>query len=185
MLKKTFLMLILALSFPAHADRYFAVSFGTSEADADGIEDDSAFRIGFGSKISDQFGYEVTYVDLGEFKATEEFIAELNVGNPPGLTLRSSSLSISGFDFSVFGLIPLNDKVLARGHVGLFLWDMEFKFDTNQGTFTDGDDGNGFSLGFGLDVRLSERTFLAFGYDQYEVDDGDVDSLNAGIKISF
>jgi hypothetical protein len=184
--KAAFWVLALVFSVSAHADRYLAISLGTAEPDdSEGIEDDSAFIIGYGLKDSEHFGYQISYVDLGELKANDAFIAELNVGNPPGLTLEESSISITGFDLSVLGFIPLSDKALMHGRIGLYIWNAEFLFETNRGGFTVDDDGNDLSFGVGLDFGLSERASLTFGYDQYEVEGGALTSLNAGIKIGF
>ncbi|HEY3486528.1 MAG TPA: outer membrane beta-barrel protein [Gammaproteobacteria bacterium] len=183
-LKITFLITLLLSPLTSYADAYFFIAAGNSELDEPGFEDDSALKIGFGNQISDGLAFEFSSLDLGEFEATPAALAEISAF--VGETVTGASVEITGLDFSLLGIAPVNDTVSFRGRIGLYLWDAEV--DVSVAGFGSGsvsDDGNDIGFGFGLAFDLSENAALTFMYDQYEAFDADIELLNAGIKIGF
>jgi hypothetical protein len=184
-LKNTVLVLSLLLVSPLSAQAaYFLASFGNSDLQEDEFEEDTAIKIGIGFESSESLKFEVSSLNLGKFEIKEAGLAELS--NIIGATFTDSSLEITGIDLSVLGIMPLNDTVSLQGRVGVYLWDAELKATVSGfGEINTSEDGNDTGFGVGALVALSENVGLTFMYDQYKAFEGDIDLLNAGIKISY
>jgi hypothetical protein len=179
------LVALLGLISPisAHAS-YFLAAFGTSEVDEEGFKDDTATRFGVGFGGSEQYQFEFSYLNLGEFEATDAALAEIS--SITGVNVTNTTVEITGIDLSVLSSIPLNDAVSMRGRIGVYMWDTEFTVSiAGFGDEGFSDDGNDVGFGFGLDIALGESAGLTFMYDQYEAFDADIQLLNAGIKVDF
>lgn len=179
-----FVLVILSFLPPAYADNYVVASFGISEPATPGYADDTALKIGYGSKNSDRFAFEVSYLRLGKFDADAGILEEIS--DSVGAPVNSSAIEITGVDLSVLSILPLSNTAFVQFNIGVYLWDAEFSAHSPVlGGSSFSEDGNDLSFGFGLNLILSGQTTLVVAYDQYEAVEGDVNLLNAGIKIGF
>ncbi len=132
-------------------------SFGTANDDLLN-EDSSAYKLTLGYKVSDNLSYDIEYVDLGDYFF--DFISQ------------------SGVSFNIIGSLPVTDDFSIFGKAGLFAWTL------GASGFED-DTGTDITYGFGLMYDITTRVSLVGEYEFYEVSDGDVDLISAGLKISF
>jgi hypothetical protein len=185
-IKNLILACILMFSFTAHAREgaYLALAFGSAEFEDGGFNNSPAFKLSVGNDIGN-FAYEISYLNMDAFSAEDEVLRDFS--DFLGVTVGPIDVIIEGFDISVLGDIPINDRVTLQGRVGMYFWDARFiatfpEFDDTD-SFTD--DGNDAGFGVGVDYRLAEQVNLHLMYDQYDAFDTDIELLNAGIRIGF
>jgi hypothetical protein len=179
------LLLILVLGSPLSAQAaYFLAAFGTAEVDEEGFKDDTASRFGIGFGSSEEFQFELSYLNLGEFEATDATLGAIS--SITDVNVTGAGIEITGMDLSVVGSMPLNDLISMRGRLGTYIWDSELTVSVDGSAIDSiSDDGTDIGFGIGLAVALGTRAGLMFMYDQYEAFDTDIKLLNAGIKVDF
>ena len=134
---------------------YFGFSLGTAD-DEYFDEQDSAFKLLIGKKISDNMAVEGAIVDLGEY------IGFFNQ---------------SGIAGNIVGSLPLSDSFSVFAKAGLFLWTVEAFGATNSGT--------DLTYGFGIQADITDSVSFVAETEFFDVDDGDVSLVSAGLKIGF
>ena len=90
---------------------------------------------------------------------------------------------VTGFEFSLLGLVPIGESVSLFGKLGLFSWELDsVLFDIDLGS----DDGNSFLFGGGLDISFSQNFGGRLSLLQYsDVDDADIITLTFGLYAGF
>jgi hypothetical protein len=179
-----FILLILSFLPPAYADNYVAVSSGISEPAIPGYADDTALKIGYGSKRSEHYAFEISYLNLGKFDADAGVLEQIS--NSVGEPVTSSAIEVTGVDLSMLSMLSLGDAGFVHFKLGLYVWDAEYTaYSPVLGGSSFSEDGEDLSFGVGLNLILNGSATLVIASDQYEAVDGDVTLLNAGIKIGF
>jgi hypothetical protein len=148
-----------------------ALSFSDVEFGSDGFDDsDSAYK-GFVGFIFDlpvvDFGIEAAYVDFGAQSDTSIF-AEENQVDVTGL----SAFGTIGMDWGLFG-------VFAKA--GLVQWDAELSLDNVR---LGGDDGSDSAYGLGFRFSFSSVELRA-EYEQFDIEDADLDMVSIGVLWRF
>lgn len=148
---------------PAHAVNggYFGFSAGSTD-DKELDESDSGFKLVLGAKPNENFGYEIAFVDLGDYV--------------------NGYVSQYGVSIDLIGYIPLSDNFSVFGKVGLYSW--TFEVDTGfYGTYEE--TGTDSFIGIGAQFNASDKIAIVIESATYEVFDGDVSLVSAGIKVGF
>lgn len=134
------------------ASGYFGASVGLADADYRNLdfEHQTSLSAYAGFDVHDYVALEAKYIDFGEMDYAG----------------GSSSLSITGANFSVVGKRPLSNDVDLYGKVGLFVSDADFKQPTGSfgGSHTD------VSFGLGVSFNVAQGFYIDIGYDQYNVE---------------
>ena len=111
-----------------------------------------------GSNSSEQFGYEIAFVDLGEYV--------------------SGIVSQSGLALDLVGYHPVSETVDIFGKFGLFLWTIEV------GSFSDS--GTDLTYGFGVNFGLTDQVSLRAEWENFsDISGGDVSLVSAGLTFNF
>jgi len=143
-------------AFAAEMGGYFGFSLGTADDDILN-ESDSGLKVFGGSNFSEQYGFEIAFVDLGEY-----------VGG---------IVSESGVAFDLVGYYPATQNVDVFGKAGLFSWTIDV------GPFSD--DGTDLTYGFGVNVGLDKVSIRAEWENFTDISGGDVSLLSAGLIFKF
>jgi len=158
----TILVMLISVSitpsaFAVEVGPYFGFSLGTADDDILN-EDDSGFKIFGGTNLSEQYGFEIAFVDLGEY-----------VGG---------AISQSGLAFDLVGYFPVAQNVDIFGKVGLFLWTVDI------GPFSD--DGTDLTYGFGVNVGIANQMSVRAEWENFtDISGGDVSLVSAGLTFNF
>lgn len=148
-----------------------ALSFSDVEFGSGGFDEtDSAYK-GFVGFIVDlpvvDFGIEAAYVDFGAPSDTSIFDEDSEI-DVTGL----SAFGTIGMDWGLFG-------VFAKA--GIVRWDAEFSLDNVSLGKDDGSD-SAYGLGFRLNFSSVE---LRAEYEQFDVEDADLDMVSIGVLWRF
>ena len=98
-------------SSSAYAESYLTGSVGSATTTGF-AEDSTTLNFGAGARFGDFFALEVSYLDTGEFTASETY----NDGQ------LDSSLKFTGLNVSLIGHLPLSDDLELYGKVGQYFW---------------------------------------------------------------
>lgn len=163
---------------------YFGASVGSTSPEGSGFESDTGFKITGGYKYTERLAIEGSYVSLGEFAANNDTLSEIS--SMTGFSVTSSSVEISGFEFSIVGLMPVNERFSFFGRVGVFMWDADVNVSiSGYGSGSESDDGADFIFGLGLSYDLTEKLALKAEYSGYDALDSDVDYFGIGLDFNF
>lgn len=165
-------VLLASLAGLTHADAFVSGSIGNASY-KDGPSATS-FEFGGGYSFNENFAASLTYLDLGN--------AEEKDGSD------SVSVEASGFNLSLIGTLPLDDKFSMYAKIGYYSWDADLSvdFDGFEGSGTIS--GNDFNYGIGALYKLNENVALDVGYTAYTLGDDldfDVNNLSFGVTYSF
>ncbi len=141
----------------------------------------SGFKLYAGYQLSDYFGAELAYVDLGNAGYSGSYF---------GVPVTGGKVEVWGLNMSLVGTLPLNSTFALFGKVGLFAWEAKSKDTTGGVPFSDVVSGGDFSWGAGLSVRftksLSARVeWERFGLTGYDFDLGNASLLSFGMAYKF
>jgi hypothetical protein len=140
---------------------YFGFNAGSTD-DEVLDETDSGFRLVLGAQPNEYFGYEIAFVNLGDY--VDGYVSQY------------------GVSFDLIGYIPVTDSFSIFGKAGLFSW--TFEDDTGfSGTLEQ--TGSDSFVGFGAQFNTSDKVAIIVETATYEVFDGDVSLVSAGVKIGF
>ena len=181
------------LSAHALAQPYVGFSAGQSDVDESmvipGLLDpggtvdgkDGAFKLFGGYQFNPNFALEAAFVDLGDMSYSGNF-----TGTPP-LTgaVVGGRVQNSGLNLSAVGVVPLGQRFVLFGKVGMFLWHSEAS-DVTGGiaTFSEAD-GSDLSLGLGASVALGPRVSLRAEWERFDLSNVDVDLTTIGFAFRF
>ena len=185
------------ISTPAlAADEGFYVGAGAGIFSADlgdiapGIgfdEDDTGFR-GFGGwQFHNNFAVELGYVDGGKASAT--------IGDIDLIGIEADlDISVSGFDLSLVGSLPLGETFFAFGRAGVIKWDADLdavlrEDDGEGGVITTSESasesGEDLMYGAGFGMNLGDNAEVRLEYTFYDLSDVDGDFISASFVWRF
>lgn len=130
-------------------------------------DDDSGIKVYAGKNVTQNFGVEVGWVDLGEI-----------AGSGPGGT---ATVGVDGFQVAALGMLPVNPRISLFVKGGLYLWDLSAS--GPGGSLSD--DGTDIMYGLGLNWNLARRLDLRVEWEQFDIDGDDVSLLSAGVAFRF
>jgi len=153
---------------------YVSLYIGQTEVDFDinnvSVEgDDTAFRIGGGYRVNQNFAIEGFYIDNGEADDTVFGVVDVSVES-------------TAFQFQGVGFLPVSRTVDLYGKVGLGIWDSEF---SAAGFGDEDDDGIDLVFGLGASFKLSKDIDLRAEYEFAEFDDADITTIMVGLNIGL
>jgi hypothetical protein len=161
--------LLLLLDVPVLADEhepypfYGGFSLGFSQADQDCNYysydcdgEDTSFSFYGGKRFHENLAFEVAYLDLGK------------LDNDRGLV--TTTAETTGFNFSLLGIIPIENTGYLYGKVGFMAWETDYtRSDTST---TIDDDGTDFTFGIGFAWAFQNRYEFRIEFERLnELDD--------------
>lgn len=154
------LALLAAATLPAQAVEpggYIGMGFGESD-DEILNETDSGWKIFGGHNFDRNLGFELAFVDFGEFSG--------------------GALEQDGLAFQLVGYLPVTPSFDLFGKVGIFDWEVR--------AFGLVDTGVDPTYGVGGEVRIGPRAALRAEWEAFsDVSGGDVDLLSIGLSLRF
>lgn len=166
-MKKLLLATSVLFSASTFAGVYIGGSVGISDG-ADGFDSDTAFAFTAGYDINSNFAIEASYVDLGEMSDD---------------TTPVWTISADGFNFAAVGKLPLTESVEVFGKAGLFVWDATIE-EEGYGQLAD-ESGTDFSFGFGISAEVMQNLNLVAEFQQFKIEDGDLNTYTIGAQYKF
>lgn len=146
-----------------YAQGYIGASFGQSDVDVSGYDQADSYQIFGGMNLSQYFGVELAYTNLGEFD---------NKG-------AAKTVEVDGFEVTAVGSLPVANSVALFGEAGLYAWNMD---DSVSGS----DDGTDLTYGVGVKFQVAPPLKLHVEYQRYDsISDGDIDTIYGGVAFSF
>ncbi len=189
-MKKTIVAILFsaALVFApqAFAEGYFGVGIGQSNVDIDttsstpGVTvtaDDTsiAYKIFGGDKVTEYFGWELGWIDLGDF----------NIYATDGIDYLSQDAEGAAFYAAAIGYMPVSEDVTFFGKIGFARWDVDFSYDSSLG-FIPNESDSGTDLMFGVGGQFSA---FRVEYERYtdvgDPDGEDIDVFTAAYILTF
>jgi len=174
----------------ANPDRYFGVSIGNSEFDS-GIttstatldEEDSNFKLLFGSQINENFAIELSYHDYGESSLKGTTGDMFAIDGELLQFIQDGTVIVSGDSLAISGVFTheLTPSISALGRVGLSMWNSEAEVSTSSASASVEDDGTDLLYGLGLQARIGSNSWIRAEYESHE----DIELLNIGFIAYF
>jgi OOP family OmpA-OmpF porin len=161
--------LLLLLAVPALAEEdesypfYGGFSLGFSQADQDCNYysydcdgEDTSFSFYGGKRFHENLAFEVAYLDLGKLDNERGFV--------------TTTAETTGFNFSLLGIIPIENTGYLYGKVGFMAWETDYtRSDTST---TSDDDGTDFTFGIGFAWAFQNRYEFRIEFERLnELDD--------------
>jgi hypothetical protein len=161
--------LLLLLAVPALAEEegsypfYGGFSLGFSQADQDCNYysydcdgEDTSFSFYGGKRFHENLAFEVAYLDLGKLDNDRGFV--------------TTTAETTGFNFSLLGIIPIENTGYLYGKVGFMAWETDYtRSDTSK---TIDDDGTDFTFGIGFAWAFQNRYEFRIEFERLnELDD--------------
>ena len=193
--------LISAVSFSALSNAgefYVGASIGEATFDAEVVDDledagasvddsDTTIKLFLGNRINENIAIEGFYADLGERSASASGFDDFG-----DFISADAKADAATFGVAILGIIPVNEKFSIFGKLGMHRWESDSKFSytdsccggINNESYSDDDSGSDIVYGLGLTYDIG-RISLRAEYDNYEVDDDDVNTLSIGISTTF
>ncbi|EMD77074.1 OmpA-like transmembrane region [Vibrio diabolicus E0666] len=166
-MKKFLLATSVLFSASTIAGGYVGGSVGMSDG-SDGYDSDTSFAFTAGYEINQNFAVEASYVDLGEM--SDDIAPVWTIG-------------ADGFNFSAVGKVPVSQSVELFGKAGLFVWDATLE-EEGYGELAS-ESGTDFSFGFGVSAEVMQNLNLVAEFQQFKIDDGDVNNYSIGAQYKF
>ncbi|MCZ2723169.1 outer membrane beta-barrel protein [Marinomonas sp. 15G1-11] len=158
---------LIALSTVASADSYLRGSMGQTDYENWGYKDTS-YGVSIADKYNEYIGAELSYHDLGTLENT--------------VFTSVQTFEVEGFNLSVVGFIPVNDRLDLFGKVGVFNWDSTLN--NGAGTVLR-KDGRDVSAGIGAVYRFGDYLGVALEYQRFELDSVSAENISLGLNIEF
>ncbi|GGD07204.1 porin family protein [Halopseudomonas salina] len=186
MFKKTLFVAAVVVSFStmaavAHAEEssgYVFGSLGQSDANVSGASDteDTAWKLGGGLQLSDNWGVELQYTDLGQVEG------DVWVGGVP----FQAEAETQGFGANLVGTLPF-ERFQLFGKLGYHRMETEIRASGFGVSASDDATEWVMSYGIGAAYELTANLDILAEYEMYSdvADEYDVDMLSAGLRYNF
>ena len=164
----------LLAALPAAAQgSYIGGSYSWSALDASfSTNNANGYKLFLGYDYPTFFGLETGYVDFGKFKHT-------TTG-----TSGSASLTGKGWDVALTGRVPLGKLLALTARAGFLFWQTDLS--STLAAITGGSDsGRNSFYGFGVRINVMPSLSLLADWERYKVGEGNVDLVNAGVRLNF
>ena len=135
------------------------IGFSLGSADDDVLsESDTGYKFFGGYTVNNNLGFEIAYVDLGQY--VDGFLDQYGVA------------------FEAVGYLPLSSNLDLMGKVGMFAWTVDDSYYIDYGT--------DLTYGLGVQYDLNNRVYVRGEWEQFtDVSGGDVSLLSAGLVYTF
>jgi len=191
-------ILILPLFFPltSNANWYLGGNAGIADTDVSSSElnsrlakeglsgtadIDKSQRLGWrlfgGYQWGKHLALEGGYTDLGNIEASYIGTASLTAQNLQAIFPPSAS----GYELSLLGRYPFNEKLSAFIRGGAFAWHSEYSGSGGSSKYT----GTDPLIGIGGEWQFADRWSLRLAWDRYTVAKDDTDLLSLGVSYHF
>lgn len=137
---------------------------------------DGAFKLFGGYQFNPNFALEAALVDLGDVSYSGSFA---------GAPVTGGRIQNSGINLSAVGVVPLGERFVVFGKVGMFLWYSEASDITGGFLFYSEEDGADLSVGLGASVALGQRVSLRAEWERFDMSNTDVDLVTLGFAFRF
>jgi len=137
---------------------------------------DGAFKLFGGYQFNQNFALEAAFVDLGDVSYSGSFA---------GATVTGGRIQNSGLNLSAVGVVPLGQRFVLFGKVGMFLWYSEATDVTGGFRFYSEEDGADLSVGLGAGVAIGQRVSLRAEWERFDMSNTDVDLVTLGFTFRF
>jgi OOP family OmpA-OmpF porin len=144
----------------AAAAGYIGGGAGLADSSINGVEDSGAARIHAGYLWSTNYGFEVGYINFGDF----------DVENRPS----GNTTEIDGAYVAVSGANRVGDNLELTGKLGAFHWEQNVTTNSRLVSVTD---GTSAMLGIGVNYYFTE--FAAIGAEYTLIDDVEDEHVNS------
>lgn len=141
---------------------------------------DGAFKLFGGYQFNPNFALEAAFVDLGDVSYSGSF-----TGNLGAVPVSGGRIQNSGINLSAVGVVPLGQRFVFFGKVGMFLWYSEASDVTGGFAFYSEEDGADLSVGLGASVALGQRVSLRAEWERFDMSNTDVDLVTVGFAFRF
>jgi OOP family OmpA-OmpF porin len=142
---------------------------------------DGAFKLFGGYQFNRNFALEAAMVDLGDMTYSGNFTGTAPLSGP----VSGGRVQNSGLNLSAVGVLPLGERFVVFGKVGMFLWYSEATDVTNGiATFSEAD-GADLSVGLGASVALGQKVSLRTEWERFDMSNTEVDLVTFGIAFRF
>ncbi|MGQ0544467.1 MAG: outer membrane beta-barrel protein [Betaproteobacteria bacterium] len=189
-LKSLLLFGAAACLLSTHAAAQVYIGFSAGQADVDesiaipGLIDpgssfdgkDGAFKLFGGYQFGPNFALEAAFVDLGDVSYSGSFA---------GAPVTGGRIQNSGLNLSALGVVPLGQRFVVFGKVGMFLWYSEATDVTGGAFFYSEEDGADLSLGLGASLAIGPRASLRAEWERFDMSNTDVDLVTVGFAFRF
>ena len=132
---------------------------------------DTGLKLAIGNQFTPNAALEFGYADLGEGKVTAAGV--------------SCKVDANGFGASLVGSLPVANQFSFTGRVGLFFWDANVTCSAGAVSVSDSDSGTDLAFGVGARYDITKTVSLRGEWEQYNLDDTDVDMLSLGLMVKF
>ena len=174
----------LIMAPPAAAQFYVGGSLGWSDykaGNATGLTsgsvdgEDTGYKIFGGYQFNRNFGFELSYLDLGKASYT---------GTGAGGPLTGGSAETTGWNFSGTGTLPLSPNFDLFGKLGIMMWETKSSFVIGGAPGSQKNDGNDFTYGVGVAYNFTPNLALRAEWERFKAVD-DIDLLSVGVAFKF
>ena len=174
----------------ANSDSYFGASFGNSDFDtglttstASLDEEDTTFKLLYGSQISENFAFELSYHDYGESSLRGTTGDLFAIDGELFQFIQDGSVVVSGDSLAISGVFThkLTPSLSALGRVGLSMWNAELEVTTTNASVSVEDDGTDLLYGLGLQAHVGGNSWIRAEYEGHE----DIELLSIGFITYF
>ncbi len=142
---------------------------------------DGAFKLFGGYQFNPNFALEAALVDLGDVSYSGNFTGFPPLSGP----VTGGRVQNSGINLSAVGVVPLGERFVVFGKVGMFLWYSEATDVTNGFATRSEEDGADLSVGLGASVALGQRVSLRAEWERFDMSNTDVDLVTVGFAFRF
>jgi len=190
-----FVMVFLTIVFSGsiHASDYtgyVGLSLGSSEVNFKNVQtaagatldgEDSAFKIFGGVNLHENFAIEGSYVDFGEAVLTMPFGSVLTVNGVSVVSIGATGVAKSTADALALAGVVKGDVGIAEFFFkgGMHSWESEFtsNFSNVANSSTDGFD---LFFGLGANIEVSDAFAVRLEFENYTLEDDDIDVMTLG-----
>ncbi len=131
----------------------------------------TSFTAGVGFRPARHLGFELAYYDVG---TAEETVA--------GVTGRAKG---DGIGVSALGLLPVSERWMLHGRVGMVSWDTEATLEAPGIVVSTENSGEDPIFGIGAAVHWEKGAFARLEYNYLEADNAELSSLTLSIVWTF
>ena len=187
------IVLALVFSTQIHASDYtgyVGLSLGSTEVNFKNVQtaagatldtEDSAFKIFGGVNLHENFALEGSYIDFGEAVLTMPFGSVLTVNGVSVVSIGATGVAKSTADALALAGVVKGDVGIAEFFFkgGMHRWESEFtsNFSNVANSSTDGFD---LFFGLGTNIEVSDAFAIRLEYENYTLEDDDIDVMTLG-----
>ena len=160
-------------------NREFAASGITASADVD--DEDTAWRVFGGYRISDYFAVEAGYLDFGTVEA------DVNI-SAPVVGSANVDADVTAFTLDLLIPIPLSERFELIPRIGVAFWDIDSDVSLAAGGLASSasvdDDGTDFHYGIGLSAKINELIKVRTNVERID-SDSEITAFTIGLQFAL